>query len=277
MLSLFSRPLLTLGLSLSVQSSIKYVLTQGDSLLIATLASLQDQGAYALSSNYGGLIARMLFQPIEEASRNLFAKLCASPSAPIAPGTISGNDKSNQDQPSPPANSGIKQAHSTLVIILRLYTLISLPLLSFGPYLAPIFLSLIAGRQWTSTDAPAVLATYCYYIPFLAINGVSEAFVSAVATNTELYAQSVWMGAFFAAFAGGAWVFVRVLEWGAKGIVAANIVNMACRIVFNMAFVRRFFKRNGEVSFPSRVNKSLRFEGFIILPGSFGQRSPLVV
>lgn len=64
---------------MTIQSSIKYVLTQGDSLLIATLASLQDQGAYALSSNYGGLIARMLFQPIEEASRNLFAKLCASP------------------------------------------------------------------------------------------------------------------------------------------------------------------------------------------------------
>ena len=61
----FSAPLLRLTASLSLQSSLKYILTQGDSLLITSLASLADQGAYALASNYGGLIARMLFQPIE--------------------------------------------------------------------------------------------------------------------------------------------------------------------------------------------------------------------
>lgn len=234
-LSLFSRPLLNLTLSLTVQSSIKYVLTQGDSLLIASLASLQDQGAYALSSNYGGLIARMLFQPIEEASRNLFAKLCAPVTKAAA-----ADPKAKVD--------GVSRASTTLRDILKFYSLISLVAFSLGPTLAPLLLSLIAGSKWSATGAGDVLGTYCYYIPLLAINGVTEAFVAATADQKELYAQSFWMGGFFAAFAGSAYLFLTVLELGAKGLVWANCVNMGCRIVFNLGFVRGFFAKHGQVS-----------------------------
>lgn len=221
-----------------MQSSIKYVLTQGDSLLIASLASLQDQGAYALSSNYGGLIARMLFQPIEEASRNLFAKLCAKP----ADKGKDGESKSQQ-----PAPDGIKQASSTLTLILKAYSLIGLVAFAAGPTAAPVLLSLVAGSRWADTGAGEVLGCYCYYIPLLALNGVSEAFVAAVADNTQLYAQSIWMGGFSAAFAGSAYLFLRVLQLGAKGLVWANCVNMACRIVFNLSFVKSFFAKRHQV------------------------------
>jgi oligosaccharide translocation protein RFT1 len=237
-LSLFSQPLLNLSLSLTVQSSIKYVLTQGDSILIASLASLQDQGAYALSSNYGGLIARMLFQPIEEASRNLFAKLCAP--------TAAAADAQQSDEVK--ARDGIKRANSTLTLILKAYSLISLVAFAAGPTVAPVLLSLVAGSRWAHTGAGEVLGCYCYYIPLLALNGVSEAFVAAVADNKQLYTQSIWMGGFFAAFAGSAYLFLRVLELGAKGLVWANCVNMACRIVFNLSFVKSFFAKRGQVS-----------------------------
>ncbi|THW56991.1 oligosaccharide translocation protein RFT1 [Aureobasidium pullulans] len=233
-LSLFSQPLLNLSLSLTVQSSIKYVLTQGDSLLIASLASLQDQGAYALSSNYGGLIARMLFQPIEEASRNLFAKLCAPTSAA---------EKTKERQAS---GNGIAQANTTLTLILKFYSLISLVAFAAGPTAAPVLLSLVAGSRWSDTGAGEVLGCYCYYIPLLALNGVSEAFVAAVADNTQLYTQSIWMGGFFAAFAGSAYLFLRVLEMGAKGLVWANCVNMGCRILFNLSFMKSFFAKRGQ-------------------------------
>lgn len=236
---MFSRPLLNLTLSLTIQSSIKYVLTQGDSILIASLASLQDQGAYALSSNYGGLIARMLFQPIEEASRNLFAKLCA----PVASPGGKADPKSAK-----PASDGVKKASTTLRDILKFYSLISLVAFSLGPTLAPLLLSLVAGSKWSATGAGDVLGTYCYYIPLLAINGVTEAFVAATADQKELYAQSFWMSGFFAAFAGSAYLFLTVLGLGAKGLVWANCVNMGCRILFNLSFVKRFFARNGQVS-----------------------------
>ncbi|KAF2195375.1 oligosaccharide translocation protein RFT1 [Zopfia rhizophila CBS 207.26] len=230
----FSTSLLRLTGSLTLQSSLKYILTQGDSLLIATLASLSEQGAYALASNYGGLIARMLFQPIEESSRNLFAKLCAD-----------SKETQTPDQNTNEKKKELNQASHILSTILHLYTLLSLFATTLGPSLAPILLSIIAGRKWSTTSASKVLATYCYYIPFLAINGVTEAFVAAVATNTELYTQSMFMGIFFAFFASSAWLFIGYLGLGGSGVVLANCVNMGLRIVWNVWFIRGFFGRRG--------------------------------
>lgn len=232
----FSVPLLRLTGSLTLQSSLKYVLTQGDSLLITSLASLSDQGAYALASNYGGLLARLLFQPIEESSRTLFAKLCAD-TQPLTP-TTPPSTAAAQKQP-------LSHAAKTLTTILRLYALLSLFAVALGPPLAPLLLSLVAGRKWAHTAAPAVLQTYCFYIPFLAFNGVTEAFVAAVAAPTELHTQSLSMAAFFGVFGASAWVFIARLGWGGSGVVAANAVNMALRSVYNVLFIRRFFGERG--------------------------------
>lgn len=186
----------------------------------------------------------MLFQPIEEASRNLFAKLCA----PSVSSEKVSDTKSTVAAVAKPSQDGVNKASTTLRDILKFYSLISLAAFSLGPSIAPLLLKVVAGSKWADTGAGEVLGVYCYYIPLLAINGVTEAFVAAVADNKELYAQSVWMGAFFAGFAGSAYLFLRVLELGAKGLVYANCVNMALRIVFNLSFVRRFFARNGQVS-----------------------------
>ena len=231
-LSHFPIPLLRLTASLSVQSALKYVLTQGDSLLITRLASLTDQGAFALASNYGGLIARMLFQPIEESSRTLFAKLCAD--VPVSPASRS-----------PAESQGLVKAAKILRIILRLYAILSLCAVLLGPRMAPILLQIVAGRKWADTSAGDVLSSYCFYIPFLAVNGVTEAFVAATASNTQLYGQSVSMGVFFACFAGSAWYFISHLGWGASGVIAANGVNMGLRIVYNLWFITRFFRERG--------------------------------
>jgi hypothetical protein len=235
----FSTPLLRLTGSLTLQSALKYILTQGDSLLITTYTSLADQGAYALASNYGGLIARMLFQPIEESSRNMFAKLCASPE------TATSTRDANNEQQLQERRRNLSQAARVLTIILRLYSIISLFAVTLGPTLAPLLLSVVAGRKWSATNASNVLATYCYYIPFLAINGVTEGFVAAVATNKQLYAQSISMGFFFAAFAGSAWFFLGQLQLGGSGVVLANTVNMALRIIWNTWFINRFFDQSG--------------------------------
>jgi oligosaccharide translocation protein RFT1 len=230
-LSLFSATLSKLSLSLFLQNSFKYILTQGDSLLIAALASLHSQGSYALASNYGGLIARMLFQPIEESSRNMFARVCAPSSS---------TNRISKD--------GVREAKSMLSNILRLYGIIALVACVLGPTLAPLLLRLVAGNRWADGEASEVLATYCYYIPLLAVNGITEAFVAAVATNSELYTQSLLMGGFFAGFAGAAYVFLHVLQLGAQGLVYSNCVNMGLRIMFNTWFISRYFEKNQQVS-----------------------------
>ncbi|KAI9878816.1 MAG: Oligosaccharide translocation protein rft1, partial [Pleopsidium flavum] len=227
-MSYFPRPMLALSANLYVQSGLKHILTQGDSLLIATVASLQDQGSYALASNYGGLVARMLFQPIEESSRNVFGKLL-SPDA-------SGK----------PDFKGVRAAKGYLCDILRLYGLLSILVAALGPTIAPLLLRLVAGSRWSSTSAGDVLATYCYLIPLLSLNGITEAFISSVATNAELQRQSIWMFAFSVGFASAGYIFLRVLEWGAVGLVWTNVVNMLFRIIWSWAFIKDFFRRNGD-------------------------------
>lgn len=251
-LSFFSKPLLYLSASLYIQTGIKWLLTEGDKFLIAALSTLEDQGMYALSANYGGLIVRMFFRPIEDSSRNLFANLCGrsisqEPDKPPTEAVVS-----------PKPNENITRASTILTDLLRVYSIISLLAFAIGPTAAPLLLQLVAGSKWTASGAGDVLATYCYCIPLLAINGVSEAFVSATASTKELQYQSLWMGLFSAGFAASAYVFLRVLSMGAKGLVLANCVNMLLRIVFNLNFAVGFFRERG-----------VRFEVLDVLPSLY--------
>lgn len=224
--SYFSWPLLTLGGSLFTQSIVKHVLTQGDTILISWLASARDQGIYALANNYGGLIARLLLQPIEESSRNYFGKLLSSSSSPLSKERFSN-------------------ARTNLLSLVRAYLLLSVAILSAGPTIAPFILKVIAGKQWTDSGAGHVLSTYCYYIPLLAINGLTEAFVSSVATKAEVNRQSMWMFSFSLGFGGAAYLFLRTLDMGAEGLVWANSLNMALRIIWSSIFITSYMRRNG--------------------------------
>jgi len=247
--SFFSKPLLWLMGSLFFQTGIKWLLTEGDKLLIATLASLEDQGMYALSANYGGLIARMLFQPIENSSRNLFADLCAAPSEE----ETKANDATSSSNSKPKANNNLKTSLQILTTLLHIYALISLFAFTIGPTLTPLLLRLVAGSRWSDSGAGEVLGTYCYYIPFLAINGISEAFVAATASTKDLRNQSFWMGGNFVVFASSAWLFLNRWGMGAKGLVLANCTNMGLRVGFNLVFIRGFFGERRMVSRMSTV------------------------
>ncbi|KAI9683669.1 MAG: Oligosaccharide translocation protein rft1 [Trizodia sp. TS-e1964] len=241
----FLRPLMLLAGSLFAQSVVKHFLTAGDQVLIGALANLQDVGVYALAANYGGLIARMLFQPIEESSRSLFAALLAQKEGQVP--------ASNSEKKSPEVLEKSRQrriadvnaAAGILSDILRFYMLVSIVAASIGPTAAPLLLRLVAGARWTATGAADVLSAYSYYIPLLALNGVTEAFVAAVATPAEVRGQSVWMFAFSMGFAGAAYIFLRGLGWGARGLVAANAANMLLRTAWSAAFIKRYLRRNG--------------------------------
>jgi oligosaccharide translocation protein RFT1 len=138
--------------------------------------------------------------------------------------------------------------------VLRFYGILGIVACAIGPSAAPVLLRFVAGSRWSDTDASSVLVSYCYYIPLLAINGVTEAFVTAVAPVTTLHQQSVLMFVWFAAFAGSSYVFVSVLGLGGSGLVYANCVNMALRIVFNTHFASRFFGQNEAVRFSPMPN-----------------------
>ena len=261
--SLFPKPDIILAFNLYAQSAFKHILTIGDTLLIATLTPLSSQGAYALASNYGSLIARILFQPLEESSRSLFGRLLLSNDSPANGATIPESKNSRAD-------SRLNNAVSYLYSLLRFYALLSLVSISLGPPLAPLFLRTLLGARWSSTSATPVLQAYCYYIPLLAVNGIIEAFVSAVATPAQLRSQSAWMMAFSAAFALTGYLVLKVGDGGARGVVLANAVGMTGRIWWGWGFVKTYLTKRGATLRIDEVTPSL---GAII--GAIGAASAL--
>ncbi|GJN86692.1 oligosaccharide translocation protein rft1 [Purpureocillium lilacinum] len=225
--SFFYRPTMSLAGSMMAQSVVKHLLTQGDTFLVSLLSTPQVQGVYALANNYGGLIARLLFQPVEESSRSYFSRLLS--------------DQSVQRPAEKKPSTEVQEAKRSLSTLMRLYILLSAVVVSVGPFAAPSLLAIVAGRRWTGVGAGDVLGAYCFYIPFLALNGLSESFVASVASEGQVHRQSVWMGAFSVAFAASAFLFMRVFPLGAQGLVLANSVNMLCRIVWSVAFIKSFF------------------------------------
>ncbi|BFZ61181.1 Oligosaccharide translocation protein rft1 [Saitoella coloradoensis] len=231
----FYRPTLNLAATMTAQGVFKHVLTEGDRMLIAWLSTEYDQGVYALAVNYGSLLARILFQPIEESSRNLFGHLL---------GTSKITDDKDKEKDAAAARD---QAKSMLLTTLRLYSLLSLLLLTLGSSYAPIALRLLIGRRWSSSSSSAgdVLAAYCYYLPLMSINGIFEAFVASTATPGQLRTQSKWMVLFSALFVGSGWVFMRTLDMGAEGLVWANCVNLFGRIIWAFRYINIYFSRDG--------------------------------
>lgn len=249
-LSLFYVPTVKLASSMMVQSFVKHILTQGDTFLVSVLSTPTAQGVYALANNYGGLVARLVFQPVEESSRSYFSRLLSATTADEStsspPTHTEKDDKTGRgmyDGAQQPTRDALNQASDNLTALLRLYTFVSVPLVSLGPVAAPLVLSLIAGSQWTASGAGQALAAYVYYIPLIGINGLAEAFVASVATESEVNRQSVWMSAFSFVFAASGYVFLRVLNWGAVGLVWANGINMAGRIVWALWFTRRYMAK----------------------------------
>lgn len=196
-------------------------------MILAAMSSLEDQGVYTLASNYGGLLARIVFQPIEDSSRNLFSKLLAS-----------GNDS----KPDPEA---IAAAKIHLVDIIRVYWILTVLAFALGPTFVPLILHLLIGSRWTSPKVDSLLSAYCYYIPFLAFNGIAEAFVSSAASSRELRRQAVWMGFFSVCFAAAAFFFLQIGGLGANGLVWTNIVNMSLRIIWSYFFINSYFDHHG--------------------------------
>lgn len=217
----FARETKTLATSIWLQTVFKHCLTEGDKFLISILLPISEQGVYAIVVNYGSLIARLVFLPIEEALRNFFSKIMAAPVS--------------QDN--------LKLSVTVLSTLLRVYIYLSIFAVAFGPAVSAYVLQFLVSKSWLNTDAPLVLATYACYIPFLAINGTLEGFVQSVATPSDIKRQSSALFAFSLTFAAAAYVFMRPLGRGAQGLVLANMFNMAQRIGWCVMWIEEYYSR----------------------------------
>ena len=70
--------LLVLAVHTTGSSLLKHILTEGDKIVLSLNSSHFNQGIYAIASNYGSLVARIILQPIEESCRVAFSRMYAA-------------------------------------------------------------------------------------------------------------------------------------------------------------------------------------------------------
>merc|ERR1712150_285129 len=105
-------------------------------------------------SNLGSIVARLLFQPLEEMALALFGRLQAK-----------ATTSTTAEQKAAPCRA--------FSVLFRLLVLLGLVFACFGPAYSHTLLHLLYGPSWSETGAPRVLAWYCTYILLMAVNGVA--------------------------------------------------------------------------------------------------------
>ncbi|KAH8117736.1 Rft-1-domain-containing protein [Phellopilus nigrolimitatus] len=215
----FDENLLEVSVAMTAQGFVKHILTEGDKIIISRISPLKDQGGYAVANNYGALIARILFQPIEETSRLFFSKAFSS----------SG--------PGGPDPDSLQSALSRLGSLLLIYNHLSLLLLTLAPPYLNVVLSVALPPRYLNTSAPAVLSAWVWYIPVLAVNGILEAFVSSVASSKDIAKQSKWMAGASVAYILLTIILYSLANLGDTAVVYANIANLVARIIYCFHFI----------------------------------------
>ena len=235
-------PTCRLTLVFTVQGLFKHFLTEGDRFVLSALSNNYQQGVYAMGAAYGGLAARLFLQPLEENARLLWSRL--------AVGQSPKSTKQQQQQ----QNRWLEDSYTVLV---KAVFYLGLIFSCIAVHYTGILLHILAGRKWGSNpEAAAVLSAFCVYTAFLACNGMTEAFVYAVASTASdmgrMGAVHTSVGLVFAVTA--AWA---VQSHGTLGLVAANCLAMALRTMYSVQYAARYFYRSNHDESIGKSSSSL--------------------
>lgn len=192
--------------SMRRQLAFKYILAQGDMWLISLLTTLPAQGVYAVVSNYGSLVCRLLLAPIDEAALIFFS------------------------------TAGGKESLRQLALLLGIYQLLGVLVLLLGPFLANPLTSLLLGDRWQGTPMPATLSAYCLLLPVMAMSGMLEAFVHSKIQGREALRRSQVMALLSTALFVGVSSYLTS-RWGPVGMILGNVVNFGLRCVTSVRFI----------------------------------------
>lgn len=211
----------------SLQAGGKLLLAEGSKAVLAAATPLQEQGVYGLVNNLGSLIVRTLFQPYEEIAFVAFSRAPSSSSVP----SISSDAATKRDRA------------VLLSTLCRGASLLGGLAAAFGPSYSYLALWLLYGSRWAESGAPAALALYSCYVALLAVNGILEAFVHAVADQRGLHQANMVLVVVSVLHMGLSVVSVNTA--GAAGLLVADAINIALRIFYCLWFIGIFFNGIG--------------------------------
>ncbi|XP_057561981.1 protein RFT1 homolog isoform X3 [Hippopotamus amphibius kiboko] len=209
------------------QSFLKQILTEGERYVMTFLNVLNfgDQGVYDIVNNLGSLVARLIFQPIEESFYIFFAKVLERE-----------KDASLQKQ------EDVAVAAAVLESLLKLALLTGLTVTVFGLAYSQLALDIYGGAMLSSGSGPVLLRAYCLYVLLLAINGVTECFTFAAMSKEEVDKYNFTMLALSSSFLLLSYLLIR---WcGSVGFILANCFNMGIRITHSLCFIHRYYLKS---------------------------------
>ncbi|XP_006169359.1 protein RFT1 homolog [Tupaia chinensis] len=207
------------------QSFLKQILTEGERYVMTFLNVLNfgDQGVYDTVNNLGSLVARLIFQPIEESFYIFFAKVLER-----------GKQATLQKQ------DDVALAAAVLESLLKLALLTGLTITVFGFAYSQLALDIYGGTMLSSGSGPVLLRSYCVYVLLLAVNGVTECFMFAAMSKEAVDRYNFTLLALSSSFLVLSYLLTR---WcGSVGFILANCFNMGIRITQSLCFIHRYYQ-----------------------------------
>ncbi|CCH46892.1 Oligosaccharide translocation protein RFT1 [Wickerhamomyces ciferrii] len=226
------------------QLCFKHLLTEGDKLVINQFCTIEEQGIYSLISNYGSLLARLIFAPVEESLRNFLTRLLLT-------------NKSSKN---------LNLSIDILRKIILFYIYLSIIIIIFGPLNSGYLIQKIIGNNW-SNHVSEIIPLYTLYLPLLAFNGILESVHQSTASGSEVVNYTWFMCYFSGVFVFTSWLGIYKFELSLLGLIGSNMINMILRIWYCNEFIQHFYKKNMVsrkiLKFDLNLQKILSFGGVI--------------
>lgn len=229
---IIDRPTLSLTYDLSKQLALRYVLSQGDMWLVSIFSKVHSQGVYAVVSNYGSLVCRLLLQPIEESSLLFFSRTLGMSTRTRL---ITSSDELKGSTLEP---AKVRAALLYLCVVLKFDFMLSMFFTCFAPFYTKTLIRLVLGTAWSSTQLPIVLSLYCLMIPVLAFNGILEAFMHATISRRWLRISQITLVVFSLVYIGVAVPLVQ--RYDCAGLIVAGTLGFGLRTVQGALYLWQF-------------------------------------